>query len=152
MTRRQEVFQQAMNQGHSAAWDQLWDRAAVFYRQALQEYPDHPQALNSLGLALIELQEYDEALICYQKAARAAPEDPIPLEKVAQLSERMGNLDQASQASLRAAELYLKNREVNKAIENWERVTRLNPENLLAHSRLALVYERIAEKHKSVTE
>jgi tetratricopeptide (TPR) repeat protein len=152
MTRRQEVFQQAMNQGHSAAWDQLWDRAAAFYRQALQEYPDHPQALNSLGLALIELQEYDEALICYQKAARAAPEDPIPLEKVALLSERMGNLDQASQASLRAAELYLKNREVSKAIENWERVTRLNPENLLAHSRLALVYERIGEKHKSVTE
>lgn len=152
MTRRQEVFQQAMNQGHSAAWDQLWDRAAAFYRQALQEYPDHPQALNSLGLALIELQEYDEALICYQKAARAAPEDPIPLEKVAQLSERMGNLDQASQASLRAAELYLKNREVNKAIENWERVTRLSPENLLAHSRLALVYERISEKHKSVAE
>lgn len=152
MTSRQEVFQQAMNQGHSAAWDQSWDRAAVFYRQALQEFPDHPQALNSLGLALIELQEFDEALICYQKAARAAPEDPIPLEKVAQLSERMGNLDQASQASIRAAELYLKNREVSKAIENWERVTRLSPENLLAHSRLALVYERIAEKHKAVTE
>lgn len=152
MARRQEVFQQAMNQGHSAAWDQMWDRAAAFYRQALQEFPDHPQALNSLGLALIELQEYDEALICYQKAARAAPEDPIPLEKVAQLSERMGNLEQAAQAALRAAELYLKNREVNKAIENWERVTRLNPENLLAHSRLALVYERIGEKHKAVTE
>jgi tetratricopeptide (TPR) repeat protein len=152
MVKRQEVFQQAMNQGHSAAWDQMWDRAAVFYRQALEEYPDHPQALNSLGLALIELQEFDEALICYQKAARATPDDPIPLEKVAQLSERMGNLDQASQASLRAAELYLKNREVNKAVENWERVTRLNPDNLLAHSRLALVYERTGEKHKSVTE
>ena len=152
MTQRQEVFQQAMNQGHSAAWDQLWDRAAGFYRQALGEFPDDAQALNSLGLALIELQEYDEALMCYQKAARAAPEDPIPLEKVAQLSERMGHLDRAIQASLRAANLYLKNREVNKAIENWERVTRLNPDNLLAHSRLALVYERIGEKHKSVTE
>ena len=53
---------------------------------------------------------------------------------------------------MRAAELYLKNREVNKAIENWERVTRLNPENLQAHSRLALVYERLGEKSKSVTE
>jgi tetratricopeptide (TPR) repeat protein len=152
MTQRQEVFQQAMNQGHSAAWDQLWDRAAVYYRQALQEYPDDPQALNSLGLALIELQEYNEALSCYQKAARLAPEDPIPLEKVAQLSERMGNLERAAQASLRAANLYLKNREVNKAIENWERVTRLDPFNLLAHSRLALVYERIGEKNKSVAE
>jgi hypothetical protein len=35
MAGRMDVFQQAMNQGHSAAWDQLWDRAAGYYRQAL---------------------------------------------------------------------------------------------------------------------
>ena len=87
------IFQQAMNQGHSAAWDQLWDRAAGFYRQALDEFPDNPQALTSLGLALIELQEYDEALRCYQKAAKGLPDDPLPLEKIAQLCERMGNLE-----------------------------------------------------------
>jgi len=152
MTGRQDVFQQAMNQGHSAAWDQGWEKAASFYKQALEEFPENPQALTSLGLALIELQDFDEALHCYIKAAKAIPEDPLPAEKIAQLNERMGNLDQASQASLRAAELYLKNRDVNKAIENWERVTRLNPENLQAHSRLAMVYERTGEKSKAVTE
>ena len=114
--------------------------------------PDHPQALTSLGLALIELQEFDEALHCYQKAARLNPNDPIPLEKVAQLSERMGNLDLAAQAALRAAELYLKSRDANKAIENWERVIRLNPESLPARSRLAMIFERLGEKHKAVTE
>lgn len=152
MAGRQDVFQQAMNQGHSAAWDQMWDRAASFYRQALEEFPDHPQALTNLGLALIELQEFEEALQCYFKAAKAAPEDPVPAEKIAQLYERMGNLDQASLASLRAAELYLKNRDANKAIESWERVTRLNPENLQAHSRLAMIYERMGEPEKAVHE
>ncbi len=152
MAESQEAFQQAMNQGHSAAWDQSWDRAAAFYRKALQEFPDNAQALTSLGLALVELQEYEEALRCYQKAARGLPQDPLPLEKVAQLSERLGNLDLASQASLRAAELYLTNRDVDKAVENWQRVTRLNPENLQAHSRLALIYERLGEKHKAVRE
>ena len=151
MAGSQDVFQQAMNQGHSAAWDQLWDRAAAHYRQALEEIPDHPQALTSLGLALIELQEYEEALGCYQQAAKVLTGDPLPLEKIAQLSERLGNLNQASQAALRAAELYLKDRDVNKAIENWERVTRLNPENLQAYSRLALVYERMGEKKKAVS-
>ena len=141
-----------MNQGHSAAWDQLWDRAAGFYRQALDEFPDNPQALTSLGLALIELQDYDEALHCYQKAEKGLPDDPLPLEKIAQLCERMGKLDVAAQAALRAAELYLKNHDVNKAIENWERVTRLEPENLQAHSRLAMVYERLGEKSKAVSE
>ncbi len=151
MAGRQDVFQQAMNQGHSAAWDQMWDRAAGLYRQALEEFPEHPQALTNLGLALIELGEYEEALKCYQKAAKVTPDDPLPVEKVAQLYERMGGLDPASLASLRAAELYLKRREVNRAIENWERVTRLNPENLQAYARLALVYERIGDKEKAVS-
>lgn len=152
MTEHEDAFQQAMNQGHSAAWDQRWDRAAHFYRLALREIPDHPQALTNLGLALIELQEFDEALHCYQKAARLNPNDPIPLEKVAQLSERMGNLDLAAQAALRAAELYLKSHDANKAIENWERVIRLNPESLPARSRLAMIFERLGEKHKAASE
>jgi tetratricopeptide (TPR) repeat protein len=152
MTGRQDIFQQAMNQGHSAAWDQMWERAAAYYRNALAEFPDNPQALTSLGLALVELQEYDDALKCYLKASKAMPDDPTPLEKIAQLYERIGNLEKASQVSLRSAELYLKSRDVSKAIENWERVTRLVPENLQAHSRLALVYERTGEKERAVAE
>jgi len=150
MAGRQDKFQQSMNQGHSAAWDQLWDRAAAFYRQALEEIPDSPQALANLGLALIELQEYDQALDAYKNAAKVSPDDPLPLEKAAQLFERMGNLDAASRASLRAAELYLKKRDASKAIESWQSVTRVKPENVQAHSRLALVYERLGEKDKSV--
>ena len=152
MSGRQDLFQQAMNQGHSAAWDQMWDRAANFYRQALEEFPDHPQALTNLGLALYEMQSYEEALACYQRAAQASPGDPLPEEKVAQLFERLGNLEQASKASFKAAELYLKNRDVNKAIENWGRVTRLEPESLPAHTRLAMVFERMGEKQKAVHE
>jgi tetratricopeptide (TPR) repeat protein len=151
MAGRQDIFQQAMNQGHSAAWDQQWDKASGFYRQALDEFPDHPQALINLGLALIELQDFDQALNCYMHAARVIPEDPIPVEKIGQLSERMGNLEQASKAALRAADIYLKNRDVSRAIENLERVTRLNPESLLAYSRLAIIYERTGDKHKSVS-
>ncbi len=152
MTGRQDIFQQAINQGHSAAWDQLWDRAVKYYRQALKEIPDQPQALINLGLALYELHEYEEALNCYQRAARALPKDPLPTEKMAQLYERLGKLRQASLASLQAAELYLKNRDANKAIDNWLRVTRLSPENLQAHSRLALVYEKLGHKEKAVSE
>jgi tetratricopeptide (TPR) repeat protein len=152
MAVREDIFQQAMNQGHSAAWDQMWDQAARFYRQALQEFPDHPQALTSLGLALYEQQEYEESLRIYQRAARLLPNDPLPVDKVAQIFERLGNLDQSVQASLYAAELYLRNRDVNKAIESWGRVTRLKPENLQAHNRLALVYEKTGEKKKAVEE
>lgn len=147
-----DIFQQAMNQGHSAAWDQHWDQAAAHYREALDAIPDHPQALINLGLALYELQDYEQSLSYYLRAAQVAADDPLPLEKAAQILERQGNLEQSSQASLRAAELYMKNRDVNKAVESWKRVTRLNPDNLQAHSRLALVYERLGEKQKAVDE
>ena len=152
MTKKQDDFQHAMNQGHSAAWDQSWNKAADFYRQALKIVPGNPQALSNLGLALVELQEFEEALRCYLEAARALPEDPLPLEKVAQLSERMGEIEKASQASLRAAELYLKNRDVPMALQSWGRVVRLNPENLQARTRLALVYERMGEKRNAVAQ
>ena len=152
MAGNQEQFQKSMNQGHSAAWDQLWDRAAAFYRQALEELPNHPKALISMGLALYELQQFEESLRFYQRAAIVSQEDPVPMEKVAHIFERLGNIEQAIQSYLRAAELNLKNRDVNRAIENWSRVLLLNPENVMAHSRLALVYERLGDANKAATE
>ena len=85
MPERDEVFQKAMNDGHSAAWDQEWGKAAAAYRKALQVFPDHPKALNSLGLALYQLGSFEEALQIYLNVARRSPDDPVPLEKVAQL-------------------------------------------------------------------
>jgi tetratricopeptide (TPR) repeat protein len=152
MTGREDVFQQTMNQGHTAAWDQDWEKAASYYRKALQESPDNPQALTNLGLSLFELQEYEEALRCYLKVVKATPEDPLPIEKVAQLYERLGNLERAQQVALHAAELYLKNKEIQKAMDNWNRVLRMNPESLQAHARLALVSEHIGDKQRAVHE
>jgi tetratricopeptide (TPR) repeat protein len=68
MAGREDIFNKAMNTGHSAAWDRQWDKAAQAYQQALEEFPDDPKALSSLGLALFELQRYDESLETYQKA------------------------------------------------------------------------------------
>lgn len=141
-----------MNEGHSAAWDQEWEKAAAAYRKALEEFPDHPKALNSLGLALYQLQRVDEALQIYQRVATLSPEDPIPVEKIAQLHERMGNLKEAIEATMKAAELYLNAHDVDKAIENWARATQLNPEHAMAHSRLALAHERLGHVQQAVTE
>ncbi len=152
MPGREEVFQKAMNEGHSAAWDQEWEQAAAAYRSALQEIPDNPKALANLGLALYQLQNFEEAMKIYMRVARLTPDDPIPVEKVAQISERLGNLKQAIDAALVAADLYLKLRDPEKAIENWLRVTSLNPEHLTAHSRLAMVHEKMGQPKQAVIE
>jgi len=152
MPGRDDIFQKAMNDGHSAAWDQEWDNAAAAYRQALQEFPDHPKALNSLGLALYQLGNIEEALHIYMNVARLSPDDPVPMEKVAQLSERLGDLKTAVDAALRAGDLFLKQRDTEKALENWVRVTNLNPENAIAHSRLAQVHEKLGHLQQAATE
>lgn len=150
MAGNRESFNRAMNQGHSAAWDQTWDKAAGYYRQALQEFPEEPKALTSLALALYELGEYKEALHFYQRVARSTPEDPIPMEKVAELFERMGRVDQSIDAYMRSAELYVKNKEVNKCIDLWLHVISINPEYMAAHSRLGMLYERLGKKGEAI--
>jgi tetratricopeptide (TPR) repeat protein len=152
MPGNEDIFQKAMNEGHSAAWDQEWHKAASAYRKALQEMPDQPKALNSLGLALFQLGEFDEAMQIYKRVAQIAPKDPVPMEKLAQLLERTGHLKEAIEAASKAAELFLNQRDVDKAIENWVRVTTLDPENVFAHSRLALAHERLGHKQQAVIE
>ena len=152
MSGREDVFQKAMNDGHSAAWDQEWDKAASAYRSALQEMPDNPKALNSLGLALFQQGEFEEALQIYKRVAQVSPNDPVPMEKLAQLLERTGHLKEAIEAASKAADLFLNQRDMDKAIENWVRVTSLNPEHLLSHSRLALVHEKLGHKAQAVAE
>ncbi len=151
MSGNQEAFQKAINLGHSAAWDQMWDRAAAFYRQALEEFPEHPTALSNLGLALFEMKDYDNALRIYQRNAHASPQDPMPYEKIGKITERMGRLDEAVQAYTRAADLYLKSRDVEKTILNWTQVLRLQ-ESLLARMRLAMIYDKLGRKAEAVTE
>jgi len=147
-----EAYQQALNDGHSAAWDLDWTKAAACYRRALQLSPDQPNALNSLGLALYQLGEFQEALKAYKHVARLSPDNPVPLEKIAQISERLGDLNVAVEAAMRAGETFLKQRDLDKAIENWSRVTALRREHPLAHSRLAMAYEHLGQKQQAVKE
>ena len=152
MTGNQDAFQKAMNLGHSAAWDRSWEKAAAHYRQALEQFPDHPMALTSLGLALYELQDYDGALWCYQRTSQLSPNDPASQEKLARIFERKGRLNEAMQASIQAAELYLKQRDVDKAVDNWMGAIRLQPEHLMARTRLAMIYDRIGKKEEAAAE
>jgi tetratricopeptide (TPR) repeat protein len=152
MAGNQEIYQKAMNAGHSAAWDQAWTKAIDSYRKALNEFPDNTTALTSLGMAQFELGDFAASLKTYQRVSDLSSDDPLPVEKMAQCCERLGKLNECIQCSMKGAELFLKNREVDKAIESWTRVLRLNPNHLQARSRLAVVYEKIDRKKDAATE
>jgi tetratricopeptide (TPR) repeat protein len=152
MTGRQDLFDESMRLGHSAAWDLQWDRAIEFYRKALAEFPDDPNALTSLGLALLKTSQYKDALAVYHKAAKAAPDDPVPIERCAEIFERLGQIDEAIAQRNAAAEGHLRRKDAQKAIENWAHIARLAPDNLSTRSRLAVTYERTGRKKEAVHE
>ncbi|NSW51381.1 MAG: tetratricopeptide repeat protein [Anaerolineae bacterium] len=152
MAENRQTYQKAMSRGNSAAWDLDWASAAEFYQQALDEFPENPMALVSMGLALYEQKKYDQALVYYKKAAVANPEDPASPEKIADIFERQGRLKEAVQSIIHAAELHLKAHDAQKAISCYEQAISLDPANLHAHTRLALIFERMQKKDRAVQE
>jgi len=152
MTGRQDLFDESMRLGHSAAWELQWDRAIEFYRKALAEFPDDANALTSLGLALFETEHLEDALLVYQKARHSEPENPIAAEKCAEIHEKLGDAHQAIEEREAAADLYVRQRNADKAIENWCHSARLDPSNLAVRSRLGLTYERLGRKREAAHE
>ena len=152
MSGDQQAFHTAMNQGHSAAWDQKWSEAANFYQLALEEFPNDPMALISLGLSYLEMQDYEGALSQYQKACSISPNDPVPYEKMTKIYENMGRIREAIKTGMQAAELQLKARDVDKSIESWSHVISMDPENLNARTRLAMIFDKMGRKQEAAYE
>jgi tetratricopeptide (TPR) repeat protein len=148
----QELFNKALNNGHSAAWEQNWDDAIRFYRQALSEFPENYSALTSLGLALMENQGFEEALQCYLKAAAINPNDAVSISNIAKIQERMGRLQEAFQSNLQAAELFLKDKLIDQSLENYWHAVFLQPGNLSIRIRLATIYDHIGKKAEAAEE
>lgn len=152
MAASQEMYQNAMNQGHNAAWEQNWEEAARWYQQALAALPDDAMALTSLALALFEQRRFDESLRYYQRAANLYPNDPGPLDKMARIYEMQGHIAEAVQAWMNASNLHLNLRDADKAIAYLQQAIALQPENVNARSRLAMILDKLGRKGESITE
>lgn len=152
MTSKQETYEYYLNLGHSLAWDQEWDKAVTAYARALQESPEEPDPYKYLGLALMQVKRYNDALKVLMKGHKLAPDDPVPLERSADVLERLGRLKEAATQYVSVAEIYLAQRDIEKAIGNYERATLLTPGLLQIHFRLAQLYERTGRRRAAVLQ
>ncbi len=152
MSEETAKFQELMNQGHSAAWDQEWAKALDSYRLALQETPDHPMALASAGLACFQLKRYDDALRFYQRCTVITPDDPMPFDKMGHLFERKGMRPEAVKAFMLSGEKYLKARDVEHAVGAFRQAIQIDPNNQTVRMRLAMIFDKMGLKQESITE
>jgi tetratricopeptide (TPR) repeat protein len=152
MTDQNQELQNLLSQGNSAAWDQKWADAVTYYQQALELDSENFKALTNIGLAYFELHDFSPALESYAKAIGINADDPAPYEKMYLIYLDIGQPAEAVKAALLAAESHLKHEDIQKAIENWKRVIELDIENVKAHARLAMVYQRLGKKKLAVSE
>ncbi len=66
--------------------------------------------------------------------------------------KEIGQPAEAVKAALYAAESHLKNEDIQKAIENWKRVVEIDIQNVKAHVRLAMVYQRLGKNKLAISE
>jgi tetratricopeptide (TPR) repeat protein len=149
---KRSVFEEAMKRASNYAWDKQWSKAIVEYKRALAEFPDDLTALVSLGMAYLESRQLEEALSAYQKASQLTPDDPLAWERVADVQERLGHLDEAAETYVAMANIYVERKAMSKAIETWLRATRLAPDHLGAHLSLAEAYAKQGKARASAGE
>ncbi len=152
MARNRLLFEEAMKKAHNYAWDARWEEAAQEYERAIAEFPDHLTARLNLGMAYLELGQQAEALVHYQTASELAPEDPLPLEKVANIQERLGRTAEAAKSYARLAQVWENSRSLTQAISTWRKVIALTPDDAEAYSRLAKDYVRHEQADAAVAE
>ena len=140
MAGNRRIFDEAMRQGTNYAWDSQWNKAVTEYERAIAEFPDDASAYTALGQALVSADRTKEALSVYQRAARLTPDDPLALARVAELQEQTQDMAGAVQTWLLSAELHLRRRDVDAAVQVWQRIVEVAPDTVAAHERLAKAY------------
>jgi len=152
MAEKNEEFQNEMLAGHNAAWENDWETAVKHYTKAIEIRPEEPDAYINLGLALKNKGELERSLKVYQRATQLDNTDPAPLEGMSDVLERMGRLKEAAQQYVEVADIYLAQKDLDRAIGNWERATQLTPGLVSVHVRLAQAFERIGDKKNAIRE
>ncbi len=100
------------------------------HQLALQRAAEHAAA-----------KAWTQAIAQYQRALTEFPDDEDTWSKTADALERIGRLDGAARAYAAIADLRLRRKDVDAAIDIWVRAARLDPNNADIQRRLARVYQ-----------
>ncbi len=126
-----------------------WSQAAQAYQSALGVFADYAAAHYGLGLAYRHLGQIEKAQLEMQEYERTKPltqpsEDPFvaAITKIAQ-----GSLTEFAEGSL-----YIRQGQMQKAAAAFERALESNPQLVLAHTNLIVIYAKLgqmknAERH-----
>ncbi len=145
-------YAEAGNLGHTFIWEQRWDDAVKAFTFAIQGLPKEANLYDGLATSYRELGDLDMALTNYQQAARLSNGDPIYLEQVADVQQRLGLFHEAAQTYLWIGEIRMRENRLDDAMDKWLMAARLDNNLLKPHERLAAVFEKQGKSFPALTE
>lgn len=95
--------------------------AVTLCQNGLSHHPEYVSARATLGRALLDLGEIDDALFELQAVLNAAPENLMALRGIAEVHHRRSELTEALEAYRRASALAPQDADVQQAIQTLER-------------------------------
>lgn len=150
--RNRSKYEEALSKGHSYSWDQRWDDAIMSFQIAVDYGDKQPAPYAGLGMAYFAQGNFKDALVNYKQAARYSRGDVIYLRQVADMQERLGITNDASQTYMAIGEIEFRNGVLDQALENWSRAVRLEPNLMGAHQRLAKFYTKQKQVRAAIRE
>jgi tetratricopeptide (TPR) repeat protein len=99
-----------------------------------------------------ERKQWEKALAEFQNALTEFPDDLGVLEKMADVYERLGRLEEAAQNYQTIANAQSRQGHQDQAVDFWERATRLDNNLIDSHKNLAFVYASQGKAKNAVRE
>ena len=99
---QQERVQELRLEGLRLSYGDENEAALATFDAALALAPTHGDLHNDRGTTLARLQRWDEAERAFRRAAGLRPADPTPVENLARLYDRTGDVDARDQALVEA--------------------------------------------------
>ena len=147
--------------------DQLQYADAIHaFREVVKLRPDYADGYINIGLTNIEWEKYSEARASLEKALSLKPDSARALYYMAQVERRAAHSDAEVAALKKVVELYPESRDARRelgityyqrdepklAMEQFEALQAIDPDDLAAHYNLAILYRRAGMKDKAKRE
>jgi tetratricopeptide (TPR) repeat protein len=136
------------------------------FEQVVKLRPDYADGHINIGLTYIEWEKYSEARASLEKALDLSPNNARALYYLALVERREGHFDeeladlqrvviQFPQARDPRRELgiaYYQRHSYQEAVEQFEALQKIDPDDLAAHYNLAVLYRRMGMKDKAAAQ
>lgn len=129
MVRDRTAYERALQTGAARVEEKRWDEAITAYQTALAEFPDDPDALNGLGLALCGARDLEAALQTLQRAAEVAPDSVKTHVNLLRVYLAQRKTADASREYLTLANIYHSRGQTQQALDICQHALKADPRN-----------------------